>query len=376
MVLGTRFDHGDRIWRDLLADMRLAKAGYIYADTVEVASTTVTEVLFAIDGVTELIARSHGRDRFDLEVTGAVMKFIASQISTADENALRQFVAGVNAGAFEPRRPLEAGVLAGSLCVGKTQDAVIPLFGADYYATVIASPEGQVSERELRGVLSALEKLLTTSSDETTLSAYGKLADHVRRELRRPVEQRKTYGPPVPSRESHQLSQALGKFPAFPDADWDVLVDVRSRLGNARVRLRAAILDAARNLGDPLRTDFSQEMTSLRTRIIDPALLDIEEALRELGAIPTLLRVSSDAAATGGLIGNLALLAAAPESLGASIILHAAVSAPVIATMSREIAARRAIRRTVSVQPYWTLLETERAARGKRKRLAGGDHRR
>ncbi|MFZ0977074.1 MAG: hypothetical protein WAN22_32965, partial [Solirubrobacteraceae bacterium] len=42
----------------------------------------------------------------------------------------------------------------------------------------------------------------------------------------------------------------LGQFPAFPDADIDVILEVRQRLADARVRFRALMSAAAKDLAD------------------------------------------------------------------------------------------------------------------------------
>lgn len=372
VVFGMRYGSSDtNVWRELESDLRLAKAGYLYADKLELASSATGTVVQACNSATALVTTSHGRDPHDLELTGAVMTSIASLLRPEDHAVLSDLVTGVNAGALRARNAFEAGMLTGFLSSGHVDRNTIPLLGPDFYKSVVDDPIGKATDEHLQWMLETLEKLLVTTHDEKTLGFYGSLADHVRQQLRLPLEQRTDHGAVTPPKESLLVSELLGTLPGFPDAAWDVLTDVHNRLEDSRIRLRASILEAAAGLADIQPEEVAQACASVRTRVVEPALLDMEEALRELDAFPTLLRLSADAASIGGVVANLALFAGSPETLGASALLHGAASAPMLAAAAKETARRRSIRQTVSSQPFWALREFVGSAPPRRRRSRG-----
>jgi hypothetical protein len=162
---------------------------------------------------------------------------------------------------------------------------------------------------------------------------------------------------PAPSdRAELALATALllGQLPAFPDADIDVILDVRERLADARVRFQAVMSEAAKDFADVPPDEFGAEVDRFRRQSVRPALVDIRDKLEELDAIPTLDR----------LIRNKAIPATAALGLGAvsvsvSGIIAAVFSGGAFATAVAELNARREINRAAQQMPYWYLYEVD-----------------
>ena len=143
----------------------------------------------------------------------------------------------------------------------------------------------------------------------------------------------------------------LGELPAFPDADIDVVLDVRERLSDARIRFRSAIARAAAELADVPPSQFDQAIAMFRRQEVEPALLELRETLQDLGAAPTLLRMLKDKSS----VPVVASIAIAAGVLDIGTLVTAGASAAAIATGVREALARREIGRAVRRQPYWYL---------------------
>jgi hypothetical protein len=151
----------------------------------------------------------------------------------------------------------------------------------------------------------------------------------------------------------------LGQLPAFPDADIDVILDVRERLADARVRFQAVMLEAAKDFADLPPDEFEAEVDRFRRQTVRPAPVDIKDKLEELDAIPTLDR----------LIRNKAIPATAALGFGAvavsvSGIFAAVLSGGAFATAVAELNARREINRAARQMPYWYLYEVDRRIAG------------
>ncbi len=105
---------------------------------------------------------------------------------------------------------------------------------------------------------------------------------------------------------------------AFPNASMDVVLDVRDRLQRPLVRFRAAVAEATRELdATAIDRDFERHVQDIYRRLVAPAILELEEALEELRARPTLQRGWPSSAS-----GAVAFLAAA--AVGAPELLHMA----------------------------------------------------
>ena len=152
----------------------------------------------------------------------------------------------------------------------------------------------------------------------------------------------------------------MGDLPAFPDADVDVLLEVREQLADARIRFRALMSTAAEAFVDIPPVEFEAQVDRFRRENVDEQLLNITEKLRELRAVPTLARLTRNK----GTISATAALGLGAVQLSLDGILAALFSGGVIATVGEEWNARRDISRTAQQMPYWYLHEVRRRTAG------------
>jgi hypothetical protein len=152
------------------------------------------------------------------------------------------------------------------------------------------------------------------------------------------------------------IRELFAGLPAFPDAEWDVLLDVRDRMRPSRMRLRSAFLTAAQEVAQVSPADLAGAVEVIRRGRIEPALADVNDDLRELGALPTLLRVADNTKLAEVGAAALCIIAsglAGPVDLSALTGLLA--SAPVLAAAAREAAHRHRVRQDVTRNQYWLL---------------------
>lgn len=148
-------------------------------------------------------------------------------------------------------------------------------------------------------------------------------------------------------------NHVLASLPAFPDADMDVILDVRDRLADARTRFQAAVSGVADDLNDVPSDELNAASRALHLQHVAPAVLEVRETLEELNALPTLLRVVGDKSAAQILTGMaIALSAFDFQAAGAS---SAALS-----SLAREASARRGIAKEAERMPFWYLHAADR----------------
>jgi hypothetical protein len=124
----------------------------------------------------------------------------------------------------------------------------------------------------------------------------------------------------------------LGNLEGFPDADMDVILDVRDRISGSRLAFRAALYEAAKDLADPGvaadQSGIESAIRDLRITKIDPALDEIRENLESLDGRRWLLRAVGNSALTSA-VALLAIVVATTFGgplLGASAGLVAALT--------------------------------------------------
>jgi hypothetical protein len=157
----------------------------------------------------------------------------------------------------------------------------------------------------------------------------------------------------------------LGSLPAFPDAEMDVVLDVRGHLRRARSAFRSAMVAGARDIDAGLRAgeDAQTLIADVRRRDVDPALAWLDAELVELGVADTLLRAVDTGTVTAASISiGAASVAGALGDLGAAVA-GALASPAIVAAAGREIAHRRRRRRELQATPYWLLREADRLTR-------------
>lgn len=154
------------------------------------------------------------------------------------------------------------------------------------------------------------------------------------------------------TREGVLSIQLLASLPAFPDADWDVLSDVRDRMGAPLKRFRAAVVQASQDLEELPDAELPAAVDAFRRTTVEPGLADIDAMLDDLGALPTLCRlVSSAKGATTTAI--LALAASGAVSARAASV----GVGPLGATATSELLHRREVRARAALHPMWLLQE-------------------
>jgi hypothetical protein len=154
----------------------------------------------------------------------------------------------------------------------------------------------------------------------------------------------------------------LGQAEGFPDAPIDVLLDVRDRLARARTSFRSAIAEVAASLDDAVLfgENISEVTALLRRRVVAPALAEVDEELRELGARATLLRLLSDRVTVATAGAAITLATATGGGLPAvDALAGALLSAPGIAAAATEAATRLEKRAKLRASPFWMLRELE-----------------
>ncbi len=157
--------------------------------------------------------------------------------------------------------------------------------------------------------------------------------------------------------EGHIAAELLCSVSAFPEARVEDILDIRARVGPARVRFRQAVSAAAAELSDVSPADYMRALEEMSQRIVQPARLEIDETLQDLGAVPTLLRLASDRVTLGTAVAGLALAASSPV-LGATG--GAILAAPAAAAAAKEALERRSTRRRARQNPFWLLHEIDR----------------
>jgi hypothetical protein len=345
-----------RVFSLLKEELRLAKAGALYADEVFMASqASAIAVPVLIDGAKKLPD--------DLEDREIPVAELVAGLGEAEESAAVDLIAALGYDTVKALNPFEAGFIFGCwmdgevppgwlpLTAARTVEATQPEVFARSYVEFAQSPEGKVQIDELKTMADSIEdekarKLVLNSLDRMQKVRAGDLSALM--------------PPPSPrpqSAEAKLLVNVLGGLRAFPDADWDVILDVRERLGTSRVRFRAAIAKAAEDLKDCEDDELQGAANSLKRQVIAPALAEIDTALDELDAVPTLLRMGQGPSMAAAIGANLALIAGDPAALGIGAVAHGLASSPMIASGLREMAHRRNERKRLSAQPFWVLHE-------------------
>jgi hypothetical protein len=157
----------------------------------------------------------------------------------------------------------------------------------------------------------------------------------------------------------------IGELEAFPDAEMDVVLDVRDRIADSRAYFRGAISELTRELSaaTDLEADLSPLLADLRRRVIDPALQRIRDDLTDLGVRRTLLRLASDRLAATSVGSALAMAAGLGGSAALHALLSGAIGAPLLAAAAREAQHRVSVSDEVRARPYWFLHEADHLLR-------------
>ena len=340
-------------------DIRLAKAAALYADDVTFASQHTSLALARLKSIV-----GDSEDEKTREASRRRLKLFFEEMDEPERDSAFYLLEALKRDDVHTIGMVESGMIFSKWLYGEIQPDVLPLpckktlLLADP-AVINAEVTAYIQGPDGVAYLKFLDHLIENQEGrdrEMTLELH-KRAKEVR------AGSRLNFELPTSSRsaEGQMVVGVLGGLKAFPDADWDVIFDVRDRLAPSRTRFRAAISRAAEELKEG--GDIDRAAVDLRRRVIEPALSDIDEALKELGAIPTLLRLSQGTPVAGAVGANLALAAADPMSLGINAIAHGLASAPALASGIKELAHRRERRKELAARPFWFLRELRDAVR-------------
>lgn len=158
----------------------------------------------------------------------------------------------------------------------------------------------------------------------------------------------------------------IGGLEAFPDADMDVILDVRERLQTPLVRFRSALAQASTEFASAAWDEsFARDVDDLYRRKVAPALLEVEEALSDLGVRATLLRLSSGKEAVAAVAATLGLAAAGDISnADLPALLYGAPAIAATVAGAAEALQRRPIRRAAERNAFYFLYEGNRLLDG------------
>jgi len=283
----------------LVHDAALAKAALLYADHVTLASTNaimfasltgfttpnpkarrdaLLATLAALPGNEAVVAtyedlsrRRRSLSRVELQALlriEAALKTSGEELAEATQTILDQ------AGMPELQRAMEAGVLGVHL---------LDLEGAE---------PGEFASRAVEGLVKVLSDAVSGRARTYPMfdDGAGNLVELML------AEGRIAGASPGRGKQVGAAGLLIGQLEAFPDAEMDVVLDVRQKLKPSLTRFRAALAAASAELETPAwqTEEFAREVEDLYHRRVAPALLDLEQAMEELGAGPTLRRAVAD----------------------------------------------------------------------------------
>jgi hypothetical protein len=155
-------------------------------------------------------------------------------------------------------------------------------------------------------------------------------------------------------------AELLAGLSAFPDADVDVLLDLRDRLRPARRRFTSLVAEIAAQSQD----NEAETVAAEARRALGDAADEIDQRLDDLGAKATLLRVAGNPASSATVGSGLALATTGFDGLPTIVgLLHAIVGAGVVTVAANEALKRRELRQEIRSSPIWILYDAERKAR-------------
>ena len=151
--------------------------------------------------------------------------------------------------------------------------------------------------------------------------------------------------------EAAAAGRLIAGLDAFPRAAMDDLLDLRRQLEQPLVRFRSAIAIVTSEFESAAwEVGFDREVEDLYRKQVAPALLDVQQALEELGALPTLLRLASSerVAAVAAGLGLAAAAAIGYADLPA--VVYGTPGAPLLAAGASEALQRRDLKRSGAEQ--------------------------
>ena len=354
---------------DLRHETQLVKAALLYADEVTLASPKALMLASLaafgaadrrarIDGVAELIWQlEQGHEAAELYQR---LRKCRRRLSPQERSMLVGLEHHLEASSQELAAQVDDMLeQAGAEELGRAlEDGVVTIHGL--------GSEGADEETFLDVAVERMADLLadTVSASARTFPLFDDDAGDL---LRAMVAEGRVVGAHRPrAAEAGIAGRLIAQLEAFPDAEMDVVLDVRRQLQTPLVRFRAALASAGSQFESAAWDEsFAREVDDLYRREVAPALLEVREALDELGARPTLLRAAGRKETVGAIGASLALAAAggiAQVDLPALIYGTPGVGAAVSA--AAEAAGRRGTRRQASRNAFYFLYQANAGLTG------------
>jgi hypothetical protein len=261
--------------------------------------------------------------------------------------------AGANDLALARKRNLVEIESAGSM------DAVDYLAYCIISAKLAASGAGKENPQTTELVEAFVEKLtqhLSSGRDYLVFDdAVARLVDAAVRE----GAVRPTTGSKGRSRQVMTAATLMTRLPTFPEATVDELLDIREELTDPITRFRSAMVTMGRSFtAEAWEPDFGDQVHDAWIETIQPAVLDIEEAVRQNTSLAT--RAAGVAGALNTSFPGLMLVSAgvvdhasAPTVTGAAL----SIAAPVLQAIREHRAADQEIR----ARPFYFLYGLSRS---------------
>jgi hypothetical protein len=365
---------------DLRHETRLVKAALLYADHVTLASakaamlTGITNFNTAdrrarADALMDLFGqREEGREAAELYKG---LRRREKSLSPGDRLTLRRLerAAEANDGELVAKIDevmqssgsieLAAAIRAGVVDIHGLGNDRIASSGVDLRA--LGDDQGQ--DLDLVNMVKAMSALLGESVSDTART-FPLLDDGAGEMVREMLELGKLVDPQrLHATEVGIAGRLIGQLPTFPDADMDVILDVRNRLHPSLVRFRSALAKASGLFESAAwEESFAPEVDDLYRRDVAPALREVEETLDELGVRRTLNRLVAGKEAPTSITTTLALVAAngvAHMDLPA-LLFGASPTVGAIAASASEFAERHRIHQQAERNAFYFLYDATR----------------
>lgn len=203
---------------------------------------------------------------------------------------------------------------------------------------------------------------LLAESVSTSARTFPLFDDEAGDLLRAMVAEGKVADPHRPrAAEAGIAGRLIGQLEAFPDAEMDVVLDVRRQLQTPLIRFRAALADAGSQFATAGWDEaFAREVDDLYRREVAPALLDVREAIDELGVRPTLLRAAGRKESVGAIGAALALAAAGGlAQMDLPALIYGTPGVGAVVSGAAEVAERGTTRRETSRNAFYFLYQAD-----------------
>lgn len=347
---------------DLTHETQLVKAALLYADHVTLASPKAY-LLASIAGF------STGDRRARIEATVQLL----GSTPKGEEGAelYRQLRAQKRLSPQEriKLRGLEAVLEAGNADVAASIDEVLHEAHAEELSAALDA--GAVDLYPLIGDAGSdafdeiIEEMTVLMTDSVAASAqtFPLFDDGAGDMMRAMVKEGKLADPHLSrAAEAGIAGRLIGGLETFPEAEMDVILDVRRQLEAPLVRFRAALARGSSEFAAAAWDEsFAREVDDLYRRDVAPALEDVKHALDELGVRPTLLRAASDMKTHAAVTATLGLAAVGGMThVDLPELLYSAPGLSAAAAAASQGLQRRKVRREAERNAFYFLYESGR----------------